>query len=247
MWYNITKLKIGDEDMDGSEYLLEGFFVACLIVIGIPVAIILFIGWATQTDDQKNPQKTNTDKINKIVHENEISGIRYFAYDYSNCAIINEETQTLNIITGTPHKNFPSLFDYSLRIVPFDKIIEAEVVMDNQSITKSSRGSQLVGVGVGTLALGGIGAIIGGTTGTKKHIDKIKNIDIKLTIKELQNPISKINFLNKNGDGLHMSSNNGRAKDHPLVKQALRDVEKWQGMFDVILKQQDEVVKKSAQ
>lgn len=62
---------------------------------------------------------------------------------------------------------------------------------------------------------GGVGAIIGGTTGAKKGKEKIKNIDLKICVRDTKNPIYRINF----------------------YKENYGDAEKWHGIISVLMKQ----------
>lgn len=91
---------------------------------------------------------------------------------------------------------------------------------------------------VGGVLLGGVGAIIGGLSGTKGSSKYIKEMDIKLTINDIENPIIKINFLDGQ-DKKHTNLKQGYHPNDMQYKQAVKDIEKWQGMFDVILHNQD--------
>lgn len=58
--------------------------------------------------------------------------------------------------------HFNEVLTIEEKSIPFSKIIEAEIAIDDQSITRVSRGSQMAGAVIGGLAAGGIGALVGG-------------------------------------------------------------------------------------
>lgn len=223
-----------------------------MVILAVLVGITLFVVFlinnhSSLPKEVKNPVETNTKRLQDVIKNNELKGITHISYDKRSVAIVNEDKQELYIFNYEQQADFKKLLNYNYKSIPFNKILSSEVIIDNQSISQTMRGSQLAGALVGGALTGGIGAIIGGLSGKTKQIDKVKNIDIKLTIKDLQNPIEKINFINPKHTTHDWEYNKGRSKDDELVKQALKDVEKWQGMFDVILKQQDELNKQSAQ
>jgi hypothetical protein len=116
----------------------------------------------------------------------------------------------------------------------FDDIIQSEVIIDGNTVTSTNRGSQLMGMVVGGILTGGVGAIVGGLSGGKTTKDEIKNIELKLTINDMNNSIFKINFL--------PFTKVGWSKDSTKVKNSLSEIETWQGYFDIILKQQNNVI-----
>jgi hypothetical protein len=103
--------------------------------------------------------------------------------------------------------------------IPFNKIISSEVVTDGETISKSS----IKGAVIGGVVAGGIGALIGSGINTKTK-EKIKTIDIKLTIDCLTNPVVSIRFYTNGGDdGVY------------ALKNALIPLEEWEGIFKVII------------
>lgn len=99
----------------------------------------------------------------------------------------------------------------------FNKILNTEVLKNNNTVHKISGTGTIVG---GALA-GGIGAVIGSQVG-KKSKDKIESLDLLINIDDLERPTLKINFFNK---GMESHKSN----------EALSEIEKWQGIFKIIL------------
>lgn len=120
-------------------------------------------------------------------------------------------------------KNRANVFDYK-------DVVSSELIIDNVSLVKTNRGSQLVGVAAGSLLAGGIGAIIGGLSGSRRSIDNIKSIELKVTVNDMQNPIFVIPFLK---DGFKK----GFKKDGLFHKTAIAQAEKWQGRIELAIKQ----------
>lgn len=102
--------------------------------------------------------------------------------------------------------------------IPFKKIINCEVLKDNKTIHKISATGTIVG---GALA-GGLGAAIGSQAG-KKSKEKVQSLDLLINIDDLENPTLKINFFHQG------------MEDYKLEKEALPQVERWEGIFKVIL------------
>jgi hypothetical protein len=117
----------------------------------------------------------------------------------------------------------------------FNDIIQSELIIDDQTVTSSNRGSQIVGMAIGGMLAGGIGALIGGLSGGKTTKQEIKNIELKLTINDMNNPNFRINFLSP-------LTKVGWSKDSVRVKNAFSEIEKWHGYFDIILKQQNNII-----
>ena len=78
----------------------------------------------------------------------------------------------------------------SLKIFDYSEIIDFELIEDGTSITKGGIGRALVG---GAL-FGGVGAIVGGTTGKRKTKTTCSKMQIKITLNNMENPIEYINF-----------------------------------------------------
>lgn len=113
----------------------------------------------------------------------------------------------------------------SVRIYSFDDILSCEVFEDGESLTKTVRSSQALGAVVGSLAFGGVGAIVGGLSGSKKTVDKVSRIDLRVVVNDMQAPIHDVSFLN--------AETKKGGEVHKLVSQQARF---WAGLFDVIIK-----------
>lgn len=118
--------------------------------------------------------------------------------------------------------NLPTTF------VQHSAILSSEVYEGGVSITQSKRLSQIGGVIVGGVLLGGAGAIIGGLSGKKKTSDYTNDITLRLCINDTQNPIIDIQFLNQEA-----------TKDSALYKYRSEQARRWHTIFSILIKRAD--------
>lgn len=119
-------------------------------------------------------RKSENDNLHKIFKStNEIG--KYINFDDE-----NELWHVYNV----SKKITPIIYKYS-------DILEYELIEDGDSITKGGLGSAVAG----GLIFGGVGAIVGGVTGGKKTKTLVNNLQIKITIKDINNPIVYINLI----------------------------------------------------
>ena len=125
------------------------------------------------------------------------------------------------------------LIDYkqaeiTTRLVPYKDLLSCEIFEDGVTVTKTSRSSQLGGALVGGLALGGIGAVIGGLSGKTTSEGKIKRVDLRLIVNDTANPLHDINFMNVEGK-----------KGGIIYTVAIQQARHWHGLASVLIKQAD--------
>ncbi|ELK47524.1 SHOCT domain-containing protein [Halobacillus sp. BAB-2008] len=118
-----------------------------------------------------------------------------------------------------------SVGDYELFQLDYQDIMEAEVKIDGETITKTSRGSQLAGAALGGLLAGGAGAVIGGLSGGTKSSDKVQSVQLHVVINNTQHPFHSFEFL-KIPDV---------KKKEAQYKLAFDKVMHWQSLFKVII------------
>lgn len=215
----------------------------------IMLLIVLVIIWTVhiyrlETDEEyrehndrtSHPDKVNKKEMERILEEINSDGILFRSFNNSCSAILNKDNNELCVIYSTQQDEH-GVHTYDQRLIKFSDILSSEVIIDSHTVTSTSRGSQLTSAAAGGALFGNTGAVIGGLSGKTKSTEQVKNMDIKLTVNDLENPVCKINFL----DGCNQFNRpqkNGFKKDSEEYKQAIKQVEKWQGMFDVILKNQ---------
>lgn len=114
----------------------------------------------------------------------------------------------------------------SLDEIGYQDILASEIVENGETVTKTSRGSQVAGAVIGGLVFGGIGAVVGGLSGNTKSSSRIRTLDLQVTVKNVRTPIRVINFLNHetNKNSVHYTS-------------ALKAATHWHGIISVLLKE----------
>lgn len=80
----------------------------------------------------------------------------------------------------------------------YDDIVDINIYENGSSSTKTKTGSMIGRAAIGSL-INPAGAIIGGLTAKKKHIEVINNIEILVTTKDIKNPIFRIDIPIKKG------------------------------------------------
>lgn len=118
--------------------------------------------------------------------------------------------------------------DISQRTVSYKDVLSCEIFEDGETVTKTSRSSQVGGALIGGLALGGVGAIIGGLSGKTKSQGKVKRVDLRLVVNDTSNPLHDVNFMDIEGK-----------KDGLIYTQAIAQARHWHGLVSVLIKQAD--------
>ncbi|KAA9007393.1 hypothetical protein F4V43_02580 [Paenibacillus spiritus] len=121
--------------------------------------------------------------------------------------------------------------DYAFRY-NFSDLVESEILQDNTSITKTSRGSQVGGALVGGVLAGGLGAVIGGLSGTQTSNTIIKSLSLRIIVDDLNKPVHIINFL----------QNNNQKSNYPCVKEAIDNIQHWHSIMSVIINRNEKKV-----
>jgi hypothetical protein len=102
-------------------------------------------------------------------------------------------------------------------IYNYNKILQCEVVVDGQTILKQSTTGTLGRSILGGILGGGVGAIIGGTSASKTLKEKISNIELKVIVNDVSNPIFNIQFYDSTSS--------------ILLKHERRNVERWHAIM----------------
>lgn len=115
----------------------------------------------------------------------------------------------------------------------FEDLMAVELLEDDSSITRTNRGSQLAGAAVGGLLLGGVGAIVGGLTGSSSSQSTVKSIKLRIVRDNIDQPNFDITFLKWPGS-------KGLVKSHPVYKNSIEEAATWHSRIANILKKLSE-------
>lgn len=166
--------------------VLEFFMTLPGIVIFLG-AMIWICGYAIL--DSKN--KTLQDKIDQKLKKLKINNTneRYNFKSELNemkTIVVDNKRNLLYIISEKDGKDIK---------IPFKNIISSELKENGETIIKTSVSSQVGKAVIGGALLGGVGAIIGGTSGKKKENKDITSTYLIITTINSSNPFYQINFL----------------------------------------------------
>jgi hypothetical protein len=120
--------------------------------------------------------------------------------------------------------------ELSSEVISYSRIASSEIREDGETTTKANRGSQAVGVAVGALALGGLGAVIGGLSGSKRSESKVKTIELVITVDDVGSPFRKVPFLNAAGAPVKSTS-----LEYKTAHETARE---WQARLALAIKAQ---------
>lgn len=212
-------------------------------LIGIGLILTLISGFAVW-NGIKNGQKELEDKNklhkkiqNKFQQTNlEIS--QKFISINSNSAIgVDENNKKVSIVesNGDTKKINANQVEYTEQIFLFKDILESEVLIDGETVTKTSRSSQLGGALIGAVVAGGVGAIIGGLSGNTSSKEKVEKIQLKIIVNDTRKPIRMISFLEE-----PISVD----KKDDKFKRANDEVMHWHSLFKVLIEIADSEDKK---
>jgi hypothetical protein len=131
---------------------------------------------------------------------------------------IDEQRKTIGLIT----ENESGFLE---RVISYRDLISVELFEDGNTITKTSRSSQIGGAIVGGLLLGGLGALAGGLSGKKNATNTITRIDLRLILNDTATPLHDVVFLATECK-----------KDGALYKLNMQQARHWHGVFEVLIK-----------
>lgn len=211
---------------------MELFF---LLIGGIILAVVIMVAVGL------NDQKIKTESEEKLAEKKSLDEVYVFKHPTSlsspnpysvrrGATVVGEDRYMIGVkwdeakfFFGNVSKPFE---------LEFPQIVEIELVKDGDSVTKTNRGSQLAGAAVGAVALGGVGAIIGGLSGSSRNKQKIKSIDIKIETDHPEILIFKANFFKS-------TNNSGDKADGIIVGQSVPEAERWYSILQRAMKQAD--------
>jgi len=120
--------------------------------------------------------------------------------------------------------------NFELEVLSYKDILSSEIFEDGNTVTRTSRTSQLGGTLLGGLALGGVGAVIGGLSGKQISSYKVSNVDLRLIVNRTTSPVYDINFMNVEGQ-----------KKGLVYKEAMQQARHWHSLVEVLIRRADEV------
>jgi hypothetical protein len=131
-----------------------------------------------------------------------------------------------------------------LKFIKYSDVIESEILLEGDTVTKTSRSSQLGGAVVGGLLLGGLGAVVGGLSGKTITSKSLKNVSLKLLINDTSSPVHIIDFMGVTCQPHNFKTTFCIEKEErkevsvfPDSATTLQEAQKWHDLLSVIINQ----------
>lgn len=209
-------------------------FIAMLIIAGF----IVFFGYALsegKKQEEKQKEVKKSDRKNLDQYDLDFSPNKsYINPDGKMKIAFNSENELFKIYRVSPNGAIHEV------AIPFDKIVDSEILIDDTTVMKASRGQQVAGALIGGAIAGGVGAIIGGSSPNTTGINTVKRIRLKITNEDFENPVYYIDFL-PTRDKLNRRINKGWNKEDSTVSYALKKAEYWQGVLELAIRKTNQV------
>lgn len=112
----------------------------------------------------------------------------WYASDWSRAMAIDNIRQQIALVQRAQNQ-------LNIRVIDGAHIVSAEIVEDGASLLKTARAGQLGGAAIGGLVFGPLGAVVGGLSGSKRQIEKVRRIELNIIVQDLSAPRFSACFL----------------------------------------------------
>ena len=120
-----------------------------------------------------------------------------------------------------------------LRQFEASQVISCEILQDEVQLAFVNRGSQLARAAVGGILLGGAGAAIGALTASKRGVDNVRKVILRLVTDDFNRPIHDMVLLDWS------IRKKGIKRTNFLYRQSLEVAELWHGRVIAMLKAEE--------
>lgn len=200
---------------------MEGYV---LFVIGM-IILILILVWAYKSDDgsiyeelEKNNVNTNEKDRYSTLKKRYTYTQEYINPDFSNSILVDEEKNTITVFNNEMN---------DIHSFKSKDIIQIEIIKDGEVITTTNRKNQIGGAIIGSLFAGDTGAIIGGLSASSSTQEKIREINLKISVDNTSRPNLFVNFFN-NRDFVSVENS-------IELRKSLKDIEHWYSILNILI------------
>ncbi|WP_188206960.1 SHOCT domain-containing protein [Alkalibacillus aidingensis] len=209
---------------------ISGWLVFLLFLVIIVGVILLGRSESKEQQAIKDKKEKLLSNIKNVLLEDFTVTKEYITNDQDHGILIDEDNKKVCIVWQGMNRH--KVFNYR-------DILESEIIEDGETITKSSRKSQIGGALLGGVLAGGVGAIIGGLSGKQKSDKEIISLDLKLVVNNTQNPVYTINFLKAEIESISQKPIPIK-KSSSQYKLSKNKINHWHSLITVLIKQADE-------
>ena len=116
-----------------------------------------------------------------------------------------------------------------LLILPISSIVSCEILEDGVQLAYANRASQPAGVAVGGALLGGVGAVVGGLSGSSRSANNVAKVVLRFVTDDFDKPKHDIVLLD-------WSSKKGMRRGNPVYMMAIETAELWHARVMAMMK-----------
>lgn len=120
------------------------------------------------------------------------------------------------------------LADEKIRVFEANQILGAELIENSTSLIQTNRGSQVGGAVVGGVLFGGVGAVVGGLSGSKRSSSNVSKLKLRVTVDSFDDPICDILFFDWIGQGVERNGS--------VYPKHLKTAELWYARMNRVMK-----------
>ena len=220
--------------------LLKGGFTVTALFFFVLVFGLLFVFLYTLHEkeidlrDERIARIKAMDGVNPSADEFKESK-SFISYDHETKIAIDEVKKKVciwaiqkPIVKSSGSKFSVSIYDYS-------DILSVDIIKGSRTVTSTSRKSQVGGALLGGLLAGGVGAVIGGLSGSTTTKEGVNPVDLRIIVNDFNNPYHKINFYTPGlteGDGLPMQY---------IDNTAMPECNRWYSILSILIRESDEM------
>ncbi|UYG95333.1 SHOCT domain-containing protein [Cytobacillus firmus] len=181
---------------------------------------------------QKEVKKRHNEKLKGIFDKENLKITQqYTVPNYSIIAVDENSQKVCFLKSNSKINNDKHLLEiekvkYDVKVFRYKDVLESEVIIDGETVTKTSRTSQVGGAILGGILAGGVGAVIGGLSGKTSSKEKVKSIQLKVIVNDTKNPLQIINFLNEP---------TSIDRSNEKFTKANKEIMHWHSLFKVII------------
>ena len=202
------------------------------LVFAVGVFLLAIVNVVEKKAEEKNARDIARDAMTKMTVRKGTKGTGKRVSIMPNDMLVDVKGRG-GIALDTKNQHIGILRGHSLQpsMIPYRDLLSSEIIEDGETVTKTSRGSQIGGALIGGLALGGMGAIIGALSGSSKSLNKVSKIALMITINDVKDPVHYVMLLDENI---------ARVKSYSAYKNAMGEAQKWHGKLKVVIHQADQ-------
>lgn len=219
---------------------IGGFFVGAVIVFGLLGAIALL---ALQHGPMIIRNTRYRDSLNEGLNNLADFTVseKFISSEPKTAIAVDTERHKVAVVEVASSPWMPNEAPHAtpkVYIYDFSELLEFAVTEDGNAVKHVSRGSQAGGALIGGALLGGVGAIIGGLSGSTTSTQKVKSIDLWLAARGDSTQIHRIRFLGLDIKGvIGVKELPGVERSNSQYLEAFSQAKRWSAILNAAITQ----------